>query len=73
MRDKFDERLLDKLSLVAEWGQHVDHGKDGKLGSDFQCFHHLANHGSTAESGQTLIPYGSQQLLNIGVSNELHA
>lgn len=63
--------FANEFSSFAVRGEHVEHTVEGKQNSNLHNFHELLRSLEAPEPGQTFVPKGGQQLLDVGVGNKL--
>lgn len=71
MADKLDKWLSDEQSKWAFRSYQVAHGEDGEKQSYYETRHHLHGPVSSPPAGELVIPAGGEQLLAVGLGNEL--
>lgn len=71
MADELDERLPHRLSDDRMGGDDVGDGEEREQYPDPDDLEGLEHHVFPPESGQPLVPYRRQELLNVGVGHEL--
>lgn len=71
MADKLDKWLSDEQSKWAFRSYQVAHGEDREKQSYYETRHHLHGPVSSPPAGELVVPAGGEQLLAVGLSNEL--
>ena len=71
MNDELDARLGDQLADAAFWRNQVDEGKDWEHHPDGAHDGQLGQDGLAAETRQTFVPHGGQELLAVRVGHKL--
>lgn len=69
--DELDKRLSDEQSQGAFGSYKVAHREDGEKKSYYETRHHLHGPVSPPPAGKLIVPAGRQQLLTVGLSDEL--
>lgn len=72
MADELDKRLSDEQSKGAFRSYKVAHREDREKQSYYETCHHLHSPVPSPPAWELIIPAGCQQLLTIGLGNELH-
>ena len=71
MADELDEWLLHEQRLGRVGGEHVDRAVDRELGAQLAHLDQLADHAEPSEPRQSVVPDRGEQLLDVGMGDEL--
>lgn len=72
MDEKLHEGLAHQFASIRLGSNHVEAAVEGEEDNDFHDLHELLKHRHPSEPRQSVVPQGSEQLLDVGVRHELN-